>query len=167
MSSIQADVHLCRKEYAKQRKLEQFICRRQFKRPDTKKWHVILLFSTIPLLLLCAILFSFVWQKTSTVHSILVFLLLLLFIFELYVRFCLVQTVKCYQHYAKEETRQRCMCVPSCSEYAILCLEKIFPLVIALIKIRIRLYKTCKGEDYKLDFPFKKMNFEFEKKYLS
>jgi len=59
------------------------------------------------------------------------------------------------------------MCVPSCSEYAIICLEKIFPLTVALLKIRKRLYKTCKGEDYKLDFPFKKMNAEFEKKYLN
>ncbi len=166
MPSIQADVDLCRKEYEKQRKLEQFVCQRQLKRPNTKKWHVILLFSAIPLLLLCAVLFSFAWQ-TFTVYRILVFLILLLFISELYVRFCLVQTVKCYQHYAKEETRRRCMCVPSCSEYAILCLERIFPLAVALIKIRIRLYKTCKGEDYKLDFPFKKMNTKFEKKYLS
>lgn len=166
MSSIQADVALCRKEYMKQRKLEQFVCQRQLKRPNTKKWHVILLFSIVPLLLLCVALFFFIWQ-TSTVYRLLVFVLLLLFIFELYVRFCLVQTVKCYQHYAKDVIRQRCMCVPSCSEYAILCLERIFPLVIALIKIRKRLYKTCKGEDYKLDFPFKKMNSEFEKKYLS
>lgn len=166
MPSVQSDVDLCRKEYVRQRKLEQFVCQRQLTRPNTRKWHVILLFSTVPLLLLCAVLSSFVWQ-TSTAYSILVFLLLILFIFELYVRFCLIQTVKCYQHYAKEETRRRCMCVPSCSEYAILCLERIFPLTIALIKIRIRLYKTCKGEDYKLDFPFEKMNFEFEKKYLS
>ena len=93
--------------------------------------------------------------------------LLLLFIFELYIRFCLLQTVKCYQHYAKEETRRRCMCIPSCSEYAIICLEKIFPLAIALMKIRIRLYKTCRGEDYKLDFPLKNLNFEFEKKHLN
>ena len=32
----------------------------------------------------------------------------------------------------------------------------------ALMKIRKRLYKTCK-EEYKLDFPSKRMNARFEK----
>ena len=166
MPSIHADIDLCRKEYIKQRKLEKIVSQRQLKRPNTKKWHILLLFSIVPLLLFCSVLFCFIWQA-STVYRLLVFVLLLLFIFELYVRFCLVQTVKCYQHYAKEETRRRCMCVPSCSEFAIICLKRIFPLAFALIKIRIRLYRTCKGEDYKLDFPLKKMNFEYEKKHLS
>ncbi len=165
MPFIQADIDLCRKEYIKQRKLEEIINKRQLKRPNTKKWNVILLFSVALLLLFCVILFSFFLLKT-VISKTLVFILLLLVIFELYIRFCLVQTVKCYQHYAKEEMRRRCMCIPSCSEYALICLTKIFPLAVALSKIRIRLYKTCKGEDYKLDFPFRKMNFEFEKKYL-
>ena len=150
----------------KQRKLEEIVSQRQLVRPNTKKWHVALLFSLAALLLVCAGILSFLLQ-ISAISRILLFLLLLFTIFELYVRFCLLQLVKCYQRCAKEETRRRCMCVPSCSEYAALCLKMVFPLVVALIKIRIRLYKTCKGEDYKLDFPFKKMNDEFEKKYLS
>ena len=150
----------------KQRKLEEIVSQRQLVRPNTKKWHVALLFSLAALLLVCAGLLSFLLQ-ISAISRILLFLLLLFTIFELYVRFCLLQLVKCYQRCAKEETRRRCMRVPSCSEYAALCLKMVFPLVVALIKIRIRLYKTCKGEDYKLDFPFKKMNDEFEKKYLS
>lgn len=166
MSSVQADIDLCLKEYKKQRKLEEIVSRRQLKRPNTKKWQVTLLFSIVPVLFLGEILFSFL-LPTTTIFKIFVFILFILFTFELYVRFCLLQTVQCYQHYAKEETRRRCMCVPSCSEYAIICLEKIFPLIVALIKIRIRLYKTCKGEDYKLDFPLKKMNSEFEKEYLN
>lgn len=166
MPYIQADIDLCRKEYIKQRKLEEIISQRQLKRPNTKKWQVTLLYSIVPLLFFCAILFSFL-LPTTAIFKILVFILLLLFTFELYIRFCLLQTVKCYQHYAKEETRRRCMCVPSCSEYAIICLEKIFPLTVALIKIRIRLYKICKGGDYKLDFPFKKMNYEFKEKHLN
>ena len=165
MSSIQADIDLCRKEHQRQRKLEQIVSQRQLKRPKQKKWQVVLLFSIAPLLLLGASFIPFLFP-TTTIFKILLFIPLLLFTFELYIRFCLLQAVKCYQHYAKKETRRRCMCVPSCSEYAIICLKKIFSLTIALIKIRIRLYKTCKGEDYKLDFPFKKMNFVFEKKHL-
>lgn len=166
MSSVQSDIDFCLKEYIKQRKLEEIVSQRQLKRPNTKKWQVILLSSIVPLLFLGEIIFSFLLPTTS-IFKIFVFILLFLFTIELYVRFCLLQTVQCYQHYAKEETRRRCMCVPSCSEYAIICLEKIFPLIVALIKIRIRLYKTCKGEDYKLDFPLKKMNCAFEKKYLN
>ena len=165
MQSIQADVDVCRKEYIKQKKLEQFVCQRQLKRPDTKKWHVIILFFFVPLLIFCSFL-PFLLLSAGAMQKVLICGLSLLSVFEFYIRFCLIQTVKCYQHYARDETRRRCMCVPSCSEYAIICLARIFPLTVALIKIRIRLYKTCKGEDYKLDFPFKKMNADFEKKYL-
>ena len=66
-----------------------------------------------------------------------------------------------YQHYAGEKVRRRCLCIPSCSENAILCLRR-YPLIWALMKIRKRLYKTCK-EEYKLDFPSKRMNARFEK----
>lgn len=166
MSALRADINTCRKEYIKQRKLEQFICQRNLERPSNKKFHVVILFSAALLLIVCAIVFSLL-LPISEIYKILVSVTLLLVVFELYIRFCLIQTVKCYQHYAKAETRKRCMCVPSCSEYAILCLGRVFPLMFALIKIRKRLYKTCKGEDYKLDFPLKKMNVVFEKKYLS
>ena len=166
MSALRADINTCRKEYIKQRTLEQFICQRKLERPSNKKYHVVILFSAALLLIVCAIVFSLL-LPISEIYKILVSVTLLLVVFELYIRFCLIQTVKCYQRYAKAETRKRCMCVPSCSEYAILCLGRVFPLMIALIKIRKRLYKTCKGEDYKLDFPFEKMNVVFEKKYLS
>lgn len=166
MPSIQTDINLCLKEYTKQRKLEEIISHRQLKRPTTKKWQVILLFSIAPLLIFGTILFSFHLLNT-TIFKMSLFIFLIISIFELYIRFCLFQTVKCYQHYAKEETRRKCMCIPSCSEYAIICLKKIYPLPIALIKIRTRLYKTCRGEDYKLDFPLKKMNYEFEMKHLN
>ena len=166
MPSVHAEIDLCLKEYKKQRKLEAFISRRQLRKPTTKKWQVILFFLGVPLLIFGAVVFSF-YLPIATIFQISVFILLILSIFEVYIRFCLLQTVKCYQHYAKEKTRRRCMCVPSCSEYAILCLGKVFPLTLALIKIRIRLYKTCRGEDYKLDFPFRKWNTEFEKKHLT
>ena len=63
-----------------------------------------------------------------------------------------IKVVECYQHYAKEETRRNCLCIPSCSEYAILCLKK-YELIRALLKIRKRLYVTCVGSEYIIDNP--------------
>ena len=57
---------------------------------------------------------------------------------DFYLRFLGIKAVECYQHYAKEETRRKCLCVPSCSEYAILCLKK-YELIKALLKIKKRI----------------------------
>lgn len=75
-----------------------------------------------------------------------------LFTSETLLKFIGIKIVECYQHYAKEETRRKCLCVPSCSEYAILCLKK-YELIYALLKIRKRLFVTCKGYDYIIDYP--------------
>ena len=165
MPSHQADINLCRKEHAKQRRLEEFISKRQLKRPRIKKWHLSLLLFVALLLLLGAIICSINFPLT-TLQKTLACTFSLLTVFEFYIRFCLVQAVKCYQHYAKEETRRRCMCVPSCSEYAILSLKALCPLIVVLFKIRKRLYRTCRGELYQLDYPSVRMNARFEKEYL-
>ena len=81
---------------------------------------------------------------------------------ESYMRLCLIHTVRCYQHYAKEETRRRCKCIPSCSEYAVTALKRVYPLFVAAVKISKRLFHTCNGCEYIVDFPFRKMNDEFE-----
>ena len=165
MSSIQADIELCLKEYEKQKKLETIVNQRPLNRPSVKKCQVVLLFSILPILF-SVITFGSLILPIVLAGKILVFTSLLFVTIESYIRFCIFLTIKCYQRYAKEETRKRCKCVPSCSEYALLCLSKVFPLIVALIKIRRRLYKTCDGEEYKLDYPFEKMNREFEEKHL-
>ena len=68
------------------------------------------------------------------------------------IRFFLIKLVECYQHYAKESTRRKCLCKPTCSEYTIAVLKK-YPLIIALRKIGKRLFGTCKGGVYKIDPP--------------
>lgn len=73
-------------------------------------------------------------------------------IVESFLRFVLIKLIECYQHYAKEETRRRCMCIPSCSEYAIMCLKK-YLLIKAIYKITVRLFHTCKGDTFKVDYP--------------
>ncbi|KAA5217934.1 membrane protein insertion efficiency factor YidD [Bacteroides finegoldii] len=64
----------------------------------------------------------------------------------------LIGIVKLYQRYAPEETRRKCLYKPTCSEYAILALKK-YGLVKGLYKIYIRLFKTCRGIEYGIDYP--------------
>lgn len=145
--------------------LEQIVLKRPQKRPTTPKWYVSLLLVFVPLFIFCAIYLYTILQIAFVLKLLVAFFVILLTV-EIYLRYCLIQAVKCYQHYAKDETRRRCLCIPSCSEYAIISLKKIFPLIMALAKIRNRLYVTCDGTEYKLDFPCKKMNASFEREHI-
>ena len=160
---MQREIELFRKEYKKQKKLENIINSKILVRPNVKKWHVAVSFAVLPFLILFMILTPCL-LNISLIYKISITLIFLLLIVEVYVRFLLIIIVKRYQAVASEEIRRRCKCIPSCSEYAIICLRKIFPLFIALLKIRKRLYKTCNGEEYKIDFPLKKMGEDFENK---
>ncbi|MDO4363209.1 MAG: membrane protein insertion efficiency factor YidD [Clostridia bacterium] len=60
--------------------------------------------------------------------------------------------IKLYQHYAPEEIRRRCLFKPTCSEYAILAIKK-YGLIIGLVKTYNRLFKKCKGNIYRIDYP--------------
>ena len=67
------------------------------------------------------------------------------------IRLLLIKVIRCYQHYAPEDLRRFCMCVPSCSEYAVAVLKK-YLLLVAIFKIIYRLTVTCDGEK-KIDMP--------------
>lgn len=60
--------------------------------------------------------------------------------------------IRLYQRYASEYTRRQCVCMPTCSEYSIMCLQK-YGLIKALFKIRKRLFKTCGEFGYIEDWP--------------
>ena len=60
--------------------------------------------------------------------------------------------IKLYQHYAPEDIRRRCLFKPTCSEYAILAIKK-YGLIVGLIKAYIRLFKKCRGNIYRIDYP--------------
>ena len=158
---MQNDLEFCRKEYAKQKKLEKIVNSRALIRPNVKKWQVATVFAILPFLL-SLIIFGLIIFQISTTVKILLCIAMVFFIVEIYLRFCLVILVKYYQAIAKEETRRRCKCIPSCSEYTIITLKRIFPFIRALLKIHKRLRVTCNGEEYKIDFPTKKMGEEFE-----
>lgn len=60
--------------------------------------------------------------------------------------------VKIYQRYAPESLRRQCTCKPTCSEYALLVLQKYYwPK--ALIFIIRRVMYTCQQPGYKIDYP--------------
>ena len=69
-----------------------------------------------------------------------------------FAKYIIKTAVKIYQSRASEETRRKCHCMPSCSEYALLALDKyIWPK--ALWIIYKRLMYTCTKPGYKIDFP--------------
>lgn len=140
-----------RRQYDAQKQIEEYQIKRILSIPKTNKmmllgWIVLLL----ALVVLCIVLGALLLNKICL--RIAIITVLLVVVFESYGRFLGIKAVECYQHYASKETRRRCLCVPSCSEYAILCLKK-YGLIRALYKIRKRLYVTCKGSDYVIDWP--------------
>lgn len=67
-------------------------------------------------------------------------------------RTILLLIVKTYQRYAPESLRRQCTCQPTCSEYAILALQK-YAWPKALMLIIRRVTHTCQEPGYKIDYP--------------
>lgn len=63
-----------------------------------------------------------------------------------------IGAIKLYQHYAPEHIRRRCLFKPTCSEYAILAVQK-YGVIKGLYKAYIRLFKKCRGTIYGIDYP--------------
>lgn len=90
-------------------------------------------------------------------HNSLTVFILTLFSFSLSAFFvrkkALIGMIHLYQRYAPEDVRRRCLLKPTCSEYAIMVIEK-YGVIIGLRKIYIRLFRTCRGRIYRYDFPY-------------
>lgn len=67
-------------------------------------------------------------------------------------RWFLIDCIKLYQHYASDDVRGRCIMMPRCSEFAILALRK-YGLVIGLYLTYLRVFKRCKGNIYRIEYP--------------
>ena len=138
--------------YHSQKKLEEYQRNRVLEKPKTRK---ITFAVYLAVLLVMVVGFACLLPAVSRLKPWLNFVILICYsilVAETCGRLTAIKAVECYQHYATEETRRKCKCVPSCSEYAILCLKK-YELVYALLKIRKRLFVTCKGFDYIMDEP--------------
>lgn len=64
----------------------------------------------------------------------------------------MIGAIHLYQRYASEHTRRKCLCKPTCFEYAILAIEK-YGVIKGGWKIYIRLFKKCRGRIYMIDEP--------------
>ena len=149
----------------RQELLKELITNRKIERPSIKMGCIAFL-SLIFILCVIFVIWLFTTTKLNEFYKWIAFFMFLIFFFEAYLRFVLVQIIKLYQRYAKEEIRRRCKCLPSCSEYAIISLCKIFPLVVAIIKIKNRLFNTCSPIKYTLDYPIKKDEEAYFLKYV-
>ena len=134
-----------------QSRIFRYQATRTLPRPKTKKANVAIAISIFILLIAVCIVLNCI-VEVPLLYEIFVSILVYALLTEFSLRYIGIKLVECYQHYASEETRRKCLCIPSCSEYAILCLKK-FELIYALIRIRKRLFVTCKGNSYIIDFP--------------
>ena len=122
--------------------------KRPLVRPDTR-WRDLVLFVLVRCLpaVLAGLLTWYLWRKFWGPFFLSWFLILLLDLKKV-----MVMSIEVYQHYAPDRIRRRCLCMPTCSEYAIACLQK-YTLFTAVRKIYIRLVKTCRGTEYHIDEP--------------
>lgn len=149
MSFLEWNEHI--KNYNEQKRLEEYQQQRKLIRPNTTKTKVALYILLLLLLSLGGVIF-FLHCGLALAFKWLIIVIYIIVLIETYIRFLGIKMVECYQHYASDEKRRKCKCIPSCSEYAILCFKK-YEFVYALLKIRKRLFVTCKGFDYIVDNP--------------
>jgi putative component of membrane protein insertase Oxa1/YidC/SpoIIIJ protein YidD len=122
-------------------------------RPSTNFKTGLIWFVVLELLVLAiAFVVSFLFGKLKlTVSFYYLYLLSSVLVYCIYLKKICVLAIEIYQHYASDETRRRCSLMPSCSEYALLSLQK-YNVFKALYKIFTRLNSRCNGI-YKIDFP--------------
>ena len=145
--AIQYKQHNCEQE-----QIRSYVLTKPLLRPKTNALNIIVMI--VCYCLLCVGVSLFILHYVNTyfwIEFILVFSIWAL-MFWINARNFFIKLIECYQHYAKESTRRKCLCMPTCSEYAIEVLKK-HCLIVALLKIRKRLFVTCRNGIYKIDLP--------------
>lgn len=134
-----------------QKKLAKYVREKPLSRPKTNI--AILLFWILGYLFISFLGANAVitLSRITTFKWLIYVLSYLIFGFAFLKKVC-IKAIECYQRYAKEETRRKCVCIPSCSEYSIAVLKK-YNVFKALNKIHTRLFKTCGGYGYMRDEP--------------
>ena len=129
---------------------KKYVLERPLIRPKTSILNVLIIF--LPYVTLCWVLASMFIKYFNIRHRVLMYFIVYFVCFCIISKILFIQLIKCYQHYAPEHIRRKCLCKPTCSEYAIAVLKKYFTIV-ALFKIVNRVFFTCRGKDYKIDEP--------------
>ena len=153
-----------------QENAEYYVLKKQLVRPNTnlKKVMLKILFFLILNLMSSILLYEFLswlgfinsfseklpdfWYKYSFASIILLMIILSIISFLIYVKRAIIGMIKLYQHYAAEDVRRRCLFKPTCSEYTIMAIEK-YGVFLGLYKGYDRLFKRCKGNIYRIDYP--------------
>lgn len=115
----------------------------------------ILLYYLIRWLGISSILPQSIYRFYAEHHTAFVILLTLLQFFiggVIALKPALIGVIRLYQRYAPERVRRKCLFKPTCSEYAILAIEK-YGVIRGLYKSYIRLFKKCRGRIYRIDEP--------------
>ena len=126
------------------------------------KWIIIFISSSFGLaFLIFEFLKHFINQISSAIieqitNKHIIFFVFLVLISSLFIFLCLLKNfligiVHLYQKYSPEEKRRSCLFKPTCSEYAILALNK-YGVIRGIPKILDR-FKRCHGNKYRIDYP--------------
>lgn len=146
---------------------EEYVLHKVLVRPSISifsiiKWILIFVTSSLGLaLLIFEFLKKFINQISSAIleqitNEPIIFFVVLVLISSLVIFLCLLKTiligiVHLYQKYSPEKKRRSCLFKPTCSEYAILALNK-YGVIRGIPKILDR-FKRCHGNKYRVDYP--------------
>lgn len=134
--------------------IKEYCDHRKLKRPNTNFFHILislLFFFLISIFYLVIIhLLNFIGGELKIYFHMYAGIIYLILAY-IWIKRTLILSIQCYQHFASEDLRRSCVCVPSCSEYSIIALTR-YNLIKALCLIIKRLTKGCKNE-YKIDYP--------------
>ncbi len=149
---------------------EQYVLERELERPDTdvkKAVKYTCRFAVISVAFAVVSFYLFQWLgifalfpdslvqfqiKHPTAFCVLYCIIIIAVMGLLALKRAVIGVVRLYQHYAPEDIRRRCLFKPTCSEYAILAIQK-YGLIIGLIKTYIRVVYKCRGNIYRIDYP--------------
>lgn len=147
-----------------------YVLTRPLIRPNTsykKAVFYILFFLLSNIVMTILLYYLFEWLGTSSflpenivrfnrTHHTVVIVLLPLFQFMfggiIAMKRAVIGAIHLYQRYAPEDIRRRCLFKPTCSEYAILAVQK-YGVIRGLWKAYNRLFKRCRGRIYMIDEP--------------
>jgi len=130
--------------------VSDYVLKRELIRPKTNIINAAYFLSL--LLLVCfavSMIMNFLFEKIPFMFVFVFVFFLLSFIL---LKRIIIGMVELYQHYMPEFLRRSCLCMPTCSEYMILAIEK-YGALKGLRKGLYRLMHTCRGKDYKIDYP--------------
>lgn len=132
----------------------KYCINRELVRPKTNivtALKYLLLLEILIIALTYCFVYLFLWFGVSLSFSVAYSLTSIVVFIVRLKKICII-SVELYQHYASDETRSRCTLKPSCSEYTILALKR-YGILKALHKSYHRLFKTCNGAVYRIDYP--------------